>query len=68
MLLGALTRAVDSDPYYGYPPWLVIAAGALVAALLLWIFGKLLKWVLWVLIVVVLVGGLIMAVRMLFEP
>lgn len=67
MLFAALTQAAASDPYYGYPPWLVVAVGALIAALLLWIFGKLVKWMIWVLIIVVLAGGLITAGRMLLE-
>lgn len=67
MLLAALTQAAAPDPYHGFPPWLVVAVGALVAALLLWIFGKLVKWMIWVLIIVVLAGGLFTAGRMLLE-
>ncbi len=57
--------SVANDPFYGYPPWLVILVGAVVAAMALWIFGKLLKWAIWLLIILVLVGGVITAARML---
>ncbi|MDO8544431.1 MAG: hypothetical protein Q7S40_28665 [Opitutaceae bacterium] len=68
MLIAALTQAAPAeDPFQGYPPWLVILIGTLVAVLLLWIFGKLLKWTIWVLIALVLVGGLITAGRLLLE-
>lgn len=52
----------------GYPPWLIVLVGAAVAALLLWIFGKLLKWTIWIVIVVVLIGGVITAAKMYLEP
>lgn len=68
MLLAALTRAAPAaDPFHGYPPWLVVAVGTVIAVLLLWIFGKLIKWTIWVLIAVVLVSGFIAAGRLLLE-
>jgi hypothetical protein len=42
----------------GYPDWVVILVGTLVAALAIWLFIKLIKLALWVLLFVVLIGGL----------
>ena len=52
----------------GYPPWLIVLVGAVIAALVLWLFGKLLKWAIWLVIIAVLVGGVITAARMYLEP
>ena len=41
-----------------YPRWAVILAGAAVAAVALWLLMKVLKWTLWLLIGIVLLGGL----------
>lgn len=64
----AEAASASNGPLHGYPPWLIVVVGALVAALLLWIFGKLVRWTLWVLIIVVLIGGLIMGYQMYFGP
>ncbi len=44
-----------------YPRWLVATCGVIVALALLWIFGKLLKWTVYLLIalsmIAVVVGG-----------
>jgi hypothetical protein len=40
----------------GYPEWLVIAAAILVVLVALWFFGKVLKWTLSVILIVVAVG------------
>lgn len=70
VFLAVLRQAADAaanspnSPFYGYPPWLVVLAGTLVAALVLWVFAKLMKWALWILIILVLVGGLVMAGKM----
>lgn len=53
-----------NGPFYGQPPWLVVLVGAVVAALVLWIFAKLMKWAIWVLILVVLIGGVATAIKM----
>ncbi|MFM7749708.1 MAG: hypothetical protein ACKPB0_04755 [Opitutaceae bacterium] len=45
-----------------YPRWVVILAGAAVAAVALWLLMKVLKWTLWLLIGIVLLGGLAWAV------
>ena len=39
------------------PRWLVVLVGTLVAALIIWIAMKLLKWTLWLLFLAVLIGG-----------
>ena len=44
-----------------YPKWLVVLVGSLVAALVIWILMKLLKWTLWLLFFGVLIGGVIWA-------
>lgn len=60
-------EAVSASPgiLEGYPPWLIVVIGAVVAAIILWIFAKLVKWTVWVLIPIVLVGGMFIAYRML---
>jgi hypothetical protein len=69
MLLAVLTQAGATssapDLYYGYPPWLVVAVGTIVVVVILWIFAKLLKWAVWILIVLVLIVGFVTAARML---
>ena len=42
-----------------YPKWLVVLVGTLLAALVIWITMKLLKWALWLLFFAVLVGGVL---------
>ena len=70
MFLAVIKQAAEAasqaqnGPFYGQPPWLVVLIGAFVAALVLWIFAKLMKWAIWVLIIVVLVGGIATAVKM----
>ena len=44
-----------------------MAVGTLLAALLLWLFGKIVKVLIWILIAVVLVGGVYAVARMLLE-
>lgn len=60
----AEAASASNGPFQGYPPWLVVLVGAVVAALVLWIFAKLLKWTIWVVIIVVLIGGAITAAKM----
>ncbi|PTX92731.1 hypothetical protein [Opitutus sp. ER46] len=72
MLLAEISKAAGAASgseglFHGYPPWLVVLLGAFLAALALWLFGKLLKWVIWLVIILVLAGGIIVAVRMFFE-
>ena len=47
-----------------YPPWLVVACATIVAAGLIWLLVKALKWALWVLLIVVLVVGAALAVKL----
>lgn len=60
----AQQASASNGPLHGYPPWLVLLIGALVAAIALWIFAKLLKWAIWVVILIVVIGGLITAANM----
>lgn len=50
-----------------YPRWLVVLAATLLAAAILWVLMKLLKWTLWLLIIVVLLAGSFWAVRELLQ-
>jgi hypothetical protein len=61
----AEAASTSNGPFHGYPPWIVVLVGAVVAAAVLWIFGKLLKWTIWIVIILVLVGGAITAAKML---
>lgn len=45
------------DSLAGYPPWLVASCVTIVAAVAIWIFAKLLKWSLYLLIALVLIAG-----------
>lgn len=57
MLLVVHTSTLQ-DSLAGYPQWFVVACLTVVAALAIWILGKLLKWaVILLLIAVLLVGG-----------
>jgi hypothetical protein len=51
----------------GYPNWLVVVAGVLAAILLLWILGKLLKWTLYLVLIVVAAGGVAFAIWMVLN-
>jgi hypothetical protein len=66
VILGAFVSP-PSDPFWGYPPWLVVLGLTLAVALAIWILGKLLKWALWLLLIAVLVGGLGWAVWLLIR-
>jgi len=56
-----MTEQVAHSPFLdalaGYPPWLVVAAAAVAAALALWLLSRVIKWMLWLLAVAVLVVG-----------
>jgi hypothetical protein len=60
MLLVVQTKTASfSDTFASYPPWLQVAILTVVAAMVIWILGKLLKWAFWFLLVaVVAVGGM----------
>ena len=57
------TSVVDLS---AYPRWLVVLVGTLLAALIIWILMKVLKWTLWLLLFAVLIGGFIWAGRLFF--
>lgn len=68
---GVLLAAVVTKTYFvdlsAYPRWLVVLVGTLVAALVIWIMMKLLKWTLWLLLFGVLIGGVLWAIWLLFH-
>src|SRR5688572_8853465 len=55
------------DSLAGYPEWLVMGCATIVAVAAIWIVAKLLKWSLYVLMVLVLIGGLAATVWLVFE-
>ncbi len=46
------------ETFQSWPLWVQVLIGTVVAAVVLWIFAKILKWTMWVLIVLVVVVGL----------
>ena len=50
-----------------YPDWLLVLAGTLVAVLLIWIVMKLLKWTLWLLLILTFVGGVLWSLWLLLQ-
>jgi hypothetical protein len=56
-LAEVVTRSYFID-LSAYPRWLVVLVGTLIAALIIWILMKVLKWALWLLFFAVLAGGL----------
>ena len=56
-----------TDPFAGYPEWLVVLAVTVAAAIVIWILAKLLKWALWLLLVAVLLVGGTAALWLLFH-
>lgn len=55
------------DSLAGYPPWFVVACVTVVAAVLVWVGAKLLKWSLYLLMALVLIAGLAMTVWLFFN-
>jgi hypothetical protein len=51
----------------GYPEWLLVLAGTLIAALVVWILMTVLKWTLWLLFFGVLIGGIAWAGWLLMQ-
>ncbi len=56
--LSEIFQKVGSVDLSQYPPWLVVLAGTLAAALIIWILMKVLKLALWLLFFAVLIGGI----------
>jgi len=52
----------------GWPDWLVLVVGVLMAALAVWIVVKLIKLALWLLLALVVAGGLGALLWLLFHP
>ena len=55
------------DSLAGYPPWFVAACLTIVAVTLVWIAAKLLKWSLYLLMALVLIGGVVMTIWLFFK-
>ena len=69
MLFAVVTKTSSFDiSLEGYPDWLVLLVGTLVAALAIWILIKVIKVALWLLFVAVLVGGLATALWYFLHP
>ena len=66
LLAQVVTKTYSAD-LSGYPQWLVVLVGTLVAALVIWILIKLLKWTLWILLFCVLIGGVLWAMWLLLQ-
>ena len=66
LLAQAVTKSYAYD-LSGYPQWLVVLVGTLVAVLALWVLMKLLKWTLWILLFCVLIGGLLWTLSLLLS-
>src|SRR5438309_954210 len=58
VLIALVKDSVTVVDLSGYPQWLVVSGGTLVVALGIWVLMKLLKLTLWLLLFVVLFGGL----------
>jgi ABC-type xylose transport system permease subunit len=50
-----------------YPPWLVVLAGTLAAVLFIYVTMKLLKWTLWILLILVLCAGTLWSMWLLLH-
>jgi len=54
------------DSLADYPHWFVVACVTIVAAVLIWLLVKVLKWTLWVILIsVLLVGGAVVVALLL---
>jgi len=51
-----------------YPPWLVVLVATLVVAVGIWLFIKVVKWLLYLLLALVLLSGVGWAVWLLMHP
>jgi hypothetical protein len=67
MLLAAAVTQTLSQDLSAYPRWALILAGTLVAVVALWIVTKLLKWSLWLVLILVFLGGVGWAVWELMQ-
>ena len=65
VLLGEVVTKSYFIDLSAYPQWLVVLVGTLLAALVVWILIKVLKWTLWILFFCVLIGGVLWSVSLL---
>ena len=69
MLLAVVTKTSSFGiSLEGWPDWLVLVVGVLMAALAVWIVVKLIKLALWLLLALVVAGGLGALLWLLFHP
>jgi hypothetical protein len=61
VLAAAVKETVTIIDLSAYPDWLVVLGGTLLTALIVWLLITLMKWALWILFYVVLVGGVLWA-------
>ena len=65
-----MTNTTPSTPFdslAAYPPWFVAVCVTIVVAGLLWLMAKLLKWSLYFLMGLVLIGGAVATVWLIFK-
>ena len=53
--------------FQAWPQWLQVLVGTIVAVVVLWVFAKILKWSLYILIWLVLIGGLAATVWLILK-
>jgi len=63
----ALTPKPLLDSLASYPHWFVVACLTLVVAAVIWLLAKVLKWGLYALVGLVLIGGLGASIWLLFH-
>ena len=69
MLLAVVTKTSSFGiSLEGWPDWLVLVVGVLVAALAIWIAVKLIKLALWLLLALMVAGSLGALLWLLFHP
>jgi hypothetical protein len=67
-MLAVITKSVVETGFGAdWPPWALVAVGTLVLVLLLWLFAKVVKVLIWILMALVLAGGIYAVVRLLIE-
>ncbi len=67
-VLLALQTVSAANPLAGYPPWLVVLGGTIAVALALWIFSKVVKGLIWLLLIAVLIAGGAATLWLLLHP
>ncbi len=55
------------DTLAAYPAWLLVLGGTLVLAAAIWLFMKVVKWLLYLMLALVLIGGVGWAVWLLVQ-